>query len=638
MGEQNVQLGNGESDRRRFMKALLNDVMALEKLLETERFERDIRRIGAEQEMFIVDEARRPVAAAEAIMSQIDDPRFTYELAKYNLEANLSPQVLGTDCLRRLESECNEVMQKARAAAASQGHDVVMTGILPTLRRKDLTLEQMIPKPRYRQLNDAIIQLRGSDFKLAIKGTDHLDLVHDNLMLEACNASFQVHFQVAPEEFANLYNIAQAVTAPVLAAAVNSPLLLGKRLWHETRIAVFEHSTDARSEAHRTRGLRPRVHFGDSWIENSVLEIFKEDIARFRIILTGDFESDPQAIVAAGGVPDLSALKLHNGTVYRWNRACYGITDGKPHLRIEHRVLPSGPSVLDEVANAAFFFGLMAEFADTLGDVRERLRFDDARSNFFAAARYGLQAQLTWLDDLHMPAQQLILEHLLPQARSGLARVNIHKRDIDRYMNVIAKRVESNRGGASWAIRSLESMDSSKTMDERLRNLTAAMVSQQQKDTPIHRWSLADFCETQDWRESYRTVSQFMSTDLFTVRPDDLVDFAASLMDWKHIRHVPVEDDAGKFVGLVSHRQLLRIVAEGKQVDKEPVAVRDIMNPEPLVISSECPTVDAIRIMRRERVACLPVVDAGTLVGVVTEADLINVAGKLLETFLETEL
>ncbi len=639
MGDQDVREVSDEQTRRTFMKALLDDVRAFESLLETDLWDTGVRRIGAEQEMFIISAAGRPACSALELLDALDDPRFTHELALFNLEANLEPRVLGGDCLRQMERETREAVSKARKTARARGEDVVLTGILPTLSRADLTLSSMVPTPRYRALNDTIVKLRGSEFKLSIKGIDELDMVHDNVMLEACNASFQVHFQVAPDEFAKLYNLAQAVTAPLLAVSANSPLLLGKRLWNETRIAVFEHSIDARSEVHRARGHKPRVHFGNDWVQESVLEIFREDIARFRTVLTTESDEDAMAEVAAGRAPSFKALRLHNGTVYRWNRACYGITDGKPHLRIEARVLPSGPTVLDEVANAAFLFGLLAELAEQ-GDVRDRMSFESAQANFFAAARYGLQAQFRWFDDKQITAVDLIRRKLLPLARQGLERVKIRKRDIDRYLGVIEQRVKSQQSGARWAINSLDSMDPNKTLDERLRAITVASARSQGKEKPVHEWPLADFGRREDWRETYRTVGRFMTTDLFTVRPDDLIDFAASLMDWKHVRHVPVEDDSGKLVGLVSHRDLLRLIAKGQlsRVEDEPaVAVRDIMNDRPLTVGPDCVTVDAIRVMREHKVACLPVVADDKLVGVVTEADLISVAGKLLEKFLEDD-
>ncbi len=638
MGEQNVEQSSDEATRRAFMKALLNEVRAMEQMLDAGMFEAGIRRIGAEQEMFLVDRAYRPAMTAMQMLEGMDDPRFTHELGLFNLESNLSPLELGGDCLSRLEAETNEVLSLARARAEEVGSQIALVGILPTLTRDHLSLSAMVPTARYFALNEALRRLRGSDFQFAIKGIDQLNFQHDNLMLEACNTSYQVHFQVASEEFASLYNVAQAVTGPLLATCVNSPILLGKRLWHESRIAVFENSIDARSEALAARGLQPRVHFGDHWIDKSVIEIFKEDIARFRVILTTDFEDDPIGMVERGEIPTLNALRLHNGTVYRWNRACYGISEnGKPHLRIENRVIPSGPTVLDEIANAAFFFGMMSRLSHSIDDIREHFNFSDIKSNFMSAARDGLRAQQVWFDERQMPAQELILKELLPLAEQGLREASIEPDDIERYLGVIEKRVDTRRTGARWQLESLENMKSEGSLHERLRALTASMVHQQQSGKPVAEWELAEFCGTQDWRESYRTVGQFMSTDLFTVRPDDIVDFAASLMEWRYVRHVPVEDDAGRLLGLISHRQLLRLIARGLDRKAEPVMVRDIMRPDPAFIGPETTTVEAIRMMREKRLSCLPVAEDGKLVGLVTEYDLIVVASRLLESVLDGE-
>lgn len=635
MGEQNVQQHSDEASRRVFMKSLLDEVRALEAMLEAGMFESGVRRIGAEQEMFLVDRASRPAKTVMQMLDRIDDPRFTHELGLFNIEANLSPLDMGGDCLREVERETNEVYRLAQEKAAEVGSQIALVGILPTLTQDDLSLESMVPVPRYFALNEALLRLRGDDFSVNIKGIDQLNLRHGNLMLEACNTSFQVHFQVAPEEFAHLYNIAQVVTGPLLAASVNSPILLGKRLWHESRIAVFEHSVDARSDAHAARGLKPRVHFGDHWIEESVIEIFKEDIARFRVLLTTETEDDPMGMVAQGIAPKLRALCLHNGTVYRWNRACYGISaNGKPHLRIENRVIPSGPTVADEVANAAFYFGLMSKLSHEIEDIREKISFADAKANFMAAARTGLRAQQMWFDEKQMTAQELILEVLLPMAREGLREVAIDERDIERYMGILGKRVESQRTGARWLLESLDKMGDKGSQHERLRSMTSQMIIRQREGSPVSDWSLAEFCPSQDWRDSYRNVGQYMATDLFSVRPDDIVDFAASLMEWRHIRHVPVEDDAGHLLGLVSHRQLLRLVAKGGRGD-EPVTVRDIMVPDPVTVTPETTTVEAIRLMREKKVACLPVIKDDKLVGLVTEYDLIVVSSKLLEEYLQ---
>ncbi|MGK7294314.1 MAG: glutamate-cysteine ligase family protein [Candidatus Wenzhouxiangella sp. M2_3B_020] len=638
MGEQNVQQQSDEAARRAFMKALLNEVRAMEEMHAAGLFENDIRRIGAEQEMFLVDKAYRPALTSMQLLEHLDDPRFTHELGLFNLEANLSPLELGGDCLRRLEAETDEVLKLAREHAAKVGSQVALVGILPTLTRDHLTLDAMVPTARYFALNNALLKLRGSDFQFAIKGIDQINLQHDNLMLEACNTSYQVHFQVGSDEFASLYNVAQVVTGPLLAACANSPILLGKRLWHESRIAVFENSIDARSEALAARGLQPRVHFGDHWIEESVIEIFKEDIARFRVILTTEFEEDPIGMVRRGEIPKLNALRLHNGTVYRWNRACYGISsNGKPHLRIENRVIPSGPTVIDEVANAAFFFGMMSRLSHAIDDIRDHFNFSDVKSNFLSAARDGLRAQQVWFDQEQKPAQELIIKELLPLAEQGLREASIDERDIERYLGVIERRVANRRTGARWQLESLENMKDQGSLHERLRALTASIVEQQQSGASVSDWKLAELCGTQDWRESYRTVGQFMATDLFTVRPDDIVDFAASLMEWRYVRHVPVEDDSGRLLGLISHRQLLRLIARGLDKDDEPVMVRDLMRPDPVSVQPETTTVEAIRLMREKRLSCLPVVDNDKLVGLVTEHDLIIVASRLLESVLEGE-
>ena len=635
MGEQNVRETIDEAQHQAFMKALLKEVRALETMLENGMVEDGIRRIGAEQEMFLINRAHRPALTALDILETIEDERFTHELGLFNLEANLSPHEYGGQCLRRMHEEAEEVYRLAREAARETGSDIALVGILPTLSRDNLGLDAMVPTARYQALNDALLRLRGHDFQFTINGIDQLTVRHGNVMLEACNTSFQVHFQVGPQEFASLYNIAQAVTGPLLASVVNSPILLGKRLWHESRIAVFEHSVDARSEAHQARGHKPRVHFGDHWIESSVTEVFKEDIARFRVILTTDTEDDVEGMVARGEAPRLNALRLHNGTVYRWNRPCYGVGNGVPHLRIENRVIPAGPTVIDEIANAAFFFGMMSGMSQSVSDIRDHLSFEDVKSNFLAAARDGIRAQMSWFNDQHMPARDLILKQLLPMAREGLQEAGIDADDIERYLGVLEHRVATRRTGARWALESMSNMQQQGTLDQRLRCLVKSMVEQQSSGQPIAVWELAQYCGEQDWRESYRQVSQFMATDLFTVRPDDIVDFAATLMDWRHVRHVPVEDDRGHLVGLVSHRALLRLVASGQAGGEQKVTVAEIMNRNPVTITPDASTVEAIRLMREQQVACLPVVKDGKLVGLVTEHDLIVVSSMLLEQYLQ---
>jgi CBS domain-containing protein/gamma-glutamylcysteine synthetase len=640
MGDPDVSTSTDPQRQRVFVKALLDDVNALEQMLERDDvWDVGVRRIGAEQEMFLVDAGMGPAPIATELLERIGDPRLTTELARFNLEANLTPLVFGGGCLSELHREIDEVLALTRRAAAQFDAKVVLTGILPTLTQDHLGLDNMTPIPRYHALNAAMKRLRGGAFRVQIKGVDELETQHDNVMLESCNTSFQIHFQVAPGEFAKLYNVAQAVTAPVLAVAANSPLLLGRRLWHETRVALFQHSVDARSSSMQARGQRPRVSFGDRWIDKSVLEIFREDIALFRTVFA-DAPSLPAGDeLAAGRIPDLAALRLHNGTVYRWNRPCYGVVGDRAHLRIENRVLPAGPTVIDEIANAAFYFGLMAEVTEVIGDPSAVMDFDHAKGNFLAAARHGLAAQFNWIGGTTVTAARLVLDELLPMARAGLVRAGIDGEDIDKYLGVIAARVEAERTGSQWALKSLAGMEANAApRDVRPRQLVAAMVEHQcDGDRPVHTWPLATYREEDDWKEAFRTVGQFMTTQIITVRPEDLVDLAASMMDWVKIRHVPVEDDDGRLVGLVSHRALLRMVARGHLSSSDPkeVAVADVMRRDPVTVTPQTPTLVAMRLMRDKAVGALPVIDAdGQLVGIVTERDLIEVSARLLERHL----
>ena len=635
MGEHDVEQDLDEPKLQAFMKALLDDLRALDYMLDNDLIESGVRRIGAEQEMFLVDRKLLPAPVGVEVLQHAKDPRLTTEIARFNIEANIPPLLLNGDCFRQMESELKEVLDRARASANHFGADVLLAGILPTLRQSDLTLENLTPAPRYHQLNDSVIKLRGGPVSIHIKGLDELQLTHDNIMMESCNTSFQVHLQVGPSEFAPLYNLAQVITAPVLAAAVNSPLLFGHRLWQETRLALFQHSTDARSATQQARSHPTRVGFGERWLDKSVLELFQDQIARFRVIMVREADENPLSLLAQGQVPELSALQMHNGTVWPWNRACYGVTNGTAHLRIENRVLPSGPTVLDEIANAAFFVGLMISLPNEFGDIRKVMSFDDAKTNFFAAARHGLSAQFKWINGKAYSASDLILDHLVPLARQGLKAASVTPADADYYLDVIEERTRSGQTGAQWMMKSLGVIND-QPREVRNRLLAGEMLLRQKSEEPVHRWPVIEVNESDEWSKSYQTVGQFMSTDLFTVRPDDLADLAASVMTWRHIRHVPVEDAEGHLVGVVSHRSLLKLFTRGVPANENPITVRDIMTQDPLTVSSTTPTLEAMEIMRRNRVGCLPVLDDGRLVGIVTSYDFLDASARLFKQQLTT--
>jgi CBS domain-containing protein len=632
MGEQKVAPATDSEELRIFMRRLLNDIHALDKMMQSGMIESGTRRIGAEQELFLVDKSWRVAPVSLDILQRVTDPHFTTEIAQFNLEINLDPILFGGDCLSQMENRLNRLIARARTAARACGAEVVMTGILPTIRKSDLGLSNMTPRPRYFALNSALARLRGGPYEFRVNGTDELIMKHDSWMLEACCTSFQVHFQCGSEEFPNLYNIAQVATAPVLAAAANAPLLFGKRLWRETRIPLFEQSIDTRQASNPLRERSSRVSFGQSWVKNSVMELFEEDLARFRILLGAPVDEDPLAMLREGNIPQLQALRVYNSTVWRWNRPCYGITDGAPGLRIEARALPAGPTVVDEVANAAFFFGLMSGLANEHRDITDHIEFDEAKSNFHAAARFGLDAQLTWLGGEVLPARYLIWRRLLPLAREGLVEAGVRTVDIDRYLGVIEKRVKSGRTGSQWMLSSFSEMKKESTKDEALIALTAATVARQIEGKPVHEWTPARAEEGSMSKQTHLSVEEFMTTDLFTVHEDEAVDLVANLMDWKRIRHIPVENEEGALVGLVSCfevlRQLEMNVSEGAV---QSIPVGKIMIRDPRTVTPETPTLDAILLMRREKIDCLPVVKDGRLVGILTERDFIEVAARLLE-------
>lgn len=630
MGENRIAEELDHAHMRDYVRALLEDLHALERMLHEGRFEKGVRRIGAEQELFLVDPNLRPKACVLQVLARLEGRAFTTELAQFNLEANLSPREFGGSCLAEMETELVEMLALARVAAAGEDARILFCGILPTLEKQHLGLEWMTPIPRFQQLNRMMSALRNGRFDTRIKGLDEFQMVHDNVMLEACNTSFQLHWQCEAEQFATLYNVAQLVSAPLLACAVNSPILMGHRLWHETRVALFQQSLDTRSDVKAERGSRARVSFGDRWVEDSVMEIFREDVARFRSLIAAVPEESAMEVLDRGGVPELKALRTHNGTIYRWNRPCYGVMDGRAHLRIENRVLPAGPTVVDELANAAFFFGLMSALPEEYGDVREQMSFDDAKINLVTAARYGLNSKLRWLRGGTWTTEALVLDHLLPLARKGLEAARIDSADIERLLGVLEERVRCRRTGAQWALDSFAAMGENRTKPERCRAIAAAILKNQEEGRPVARWELAAFGPGGSDPDRLQTVEQVMTSDVFTLHPEDGVDLAASLMDWEHLCSVPVEDQAGHLLGMLSYRSVLRLISHGKE--KAGVPVREIMDQAPPTILPEATTLEALEAMRAHDVAALAVVNReGRLVGIVTDHDLLLLAAALLE-------
>ncbi len=641
MGEQRVSLVQDEKSMQQFVKKLLRDVQALEHMLENDWFESDIVRIGAEQEMCLVH--RKTYKPATIAMEALDHMKeydwVETELARFNLETNLEPREFTGTCLSELEKENSGKLQQIAEKLDELKAKPILTGILPTLRKYDLEMHNLTPKKRYYALMEAIdAQLQGTAYELRLSGIDELLLRHNSPLLEACNTSFQVHLQVSPNNFVPLYNIAQVLAAPVIAVAANSPIVFGKRLWHESRIALFQQALDVRTTHDHMRERSPRVSFGTGWLNRSIMEIYKEDIARFRVLLSADVEEDSIKLLSEGKVPKLRALQVHNSTVYRWNRPCYGVSpNGKPHLRIENRVIAAGPTVVDEVANAAFWLGAMEGMYAAYPDIRTKIGWEDVRDNFIKSAKFGIDTKFTWFDDNKITATDLLQQELLPLAREGLKRRQVDSGDIDRYLGIIEERAKKHMSGSRWQLRAYTKLAKEVTRDEALCGLTASIIKNQQDNKPVHTWALPNAEDMPDYKPARLMVDEFMETDLFTVQKDDLIELVAELMDWRKIRYMPVEDAKGKLVGLITSRLLLRYFTHQHKLNgKRATCVKDIMIKSPATTGPNETIVQAMRVMRDKKIGCLPVVQDDELIGIITEMNFLRITGRLMER-LEAE-
>jgi CBS domain-containing protein len=644
MGDPKVSVMKEGINLNDFISELLRDVQALEHMLNNDMFEKDITRVGAEQEMCLVDKKTyKPALINQLILDEHHDKEWlTPELAKFNLETNFTPREFKGKCFSEMEKENKDNLAVLSKSLEKYGAEILLTGILPTLRKQDMVLENLTDKPRYHALMAALKdQLQKEEYELFIEGIDELHIKHDSALLEACNTSFQVHLQVTAQDFANYYNISQMLAAPIMGIACNSPIVFGKRLWHETRIAMFQQSLDTRSTNDHLRERSPRVHFGNRWLDDSILEIYREDIAKFRVLLGDIVEENSIETLKKGGIPRLRALQIHNSTVYRWNRPCYGITKLKkgketieiPHLRIENRVLPSGPTVIDEMANAAFWLGAMVGVKNRYPNIRDHISFEDVRDNFNKAAKFGIDSKFTWFKDKKISITDLITKELLPIAREGLKAQKVNSGDIDKYLGIIEERTKAHMNGARWMLRSYTKLVKEVTPDEAVAVMTAAMAKNQHAEIPVHKWEEPHLDALEEYSPSKLKVEEFMQTELFTARSEDPVELVAQIMDWRKIRYMPVEDDKGHIKGLVTSRILLRHFTVNKDLTtSKQNHVKNIMLASPETIGPEATIVEAMNKMRDKKIGCLPVVNKeNELIGIITEMDFLRISGSLIQ-------
>ncbi|RPG33361.1 MAG: CBS domain-containing protein [Muricauda sp. TMED12] len=614
MGEHIKESSFGEEERKVFVQHLIDDIQALENMIKGGLVEDDIVRIGAEQEMCLIKDDYRPSPNSLDILKDIDDSHFTTEFATYNIEANLDPYTLEKDCFTTMEQQLRGLLDKVKKSADKYNSKVILTGILPTISKDELGMDFMTPIPRYYRINEVLTAWRGDDFTVRIKGADELSLHHDSVLFEACNTSFQLHLQIPPKDFIKSYNWAQAISGPVLGVCCNSPLLLGKELWRETRIALFQQSLDTRIWTKALREEVARVGFGERWQKDSVAEIFKQDISTHRILLTKPIQNSSLELLEAGKTPKLEALSLFNSTVYRWNRPCYGVGNGKPHLRIENRYIPAGPTIIDEIANFAFWVGLMAGRPKKYDDMPNLMDFRSAKLNFLRAATSGRHAMFSWMGKA-MTMKKIIRQELLPIAHNGLKKFNIDEEDINRLLGVIEKRTNGGTG-ADWQIKNFRELRKQMKLDSAIVQLTKALYKNQQEDIPVHQWKpIEGMVETKD---SFRWVSQIMSTKLMKLYEDDYANLALAIMQWNNIHHLPVENGKGELVGLLTWSHIEKF----EKLDKNEARVSDIMVKKVISVEPKTEIKTAESIMEKYHIGCLPVCVGTHIVGIISKVDL----------------
>ncbi|MEE2729864.1 MAG: hypothetical protein VYA55_03530 [Pseudomonadota bacterium] len=482
-------------DYDRFNEKIRDNLHALQQLLEQPGFGVGADSLGAELEFYLVAPDGQPVPCNEAILKAAANPQLTPELNRFNLEYNLRPHSFAGAPFAAFEQELLQAIRDTNACAARYGAELLPIGILPTAQLSQFGSHMMTDQPRYRAMDNALRRLRGAPFEVHIDGTPPLDLTWDDVTLEGANTSFQLHWRLNPDQFADSFNAVQLVTPIALALAANSPLLFGHELWQETRIALFKQSIDCRDESHAQRKYPPRVYFGNGWLRQGALELFASTVALFPPIMPVLHAEDPLQALARGKRPQLHELKLHQGSTWPWNRAIYDHHDGG-HVRMEMRALPAGPSLQDMSASGAFLLGSALALRDSMADRTSLLPFKFAEHNFYRAAQHGLDAVLLWPSSSQIKVVEYeVLElarRLVPMAEDALQTAGMEHREAKRLMDNIRDRLQARTNGAQWQLNMLHrlqasGLDAASARQQMLQRYRQNFYSQQ----PVSQWSEA---------------------------------------------------------------------------------------------------------------------------------------------------
>ncbi len=492
MGEDVEDTTFDRQDRQRYREKLRRCLDVFARMLSEAKFDFERPLTGLEIELNLVDGEHDPAMRNAAVLQQIANPDYQTELAQFNIEINVQPRSLRDESAEELESELRASLNDAESRARSVGAHIVMIGMLPTLTPEHLTAASLSANPRYRLINEQIFAARGEDLHISIDGPERLNAYADTIAPEAACTSVQFHLQVSPQDYAPTWNAAQCIAGVQLALGANSPFLFGKELWRETRVALFEQATDTRPQELKEQGVRPRVWFGERWI-TSVFDQFEENVRYFPALLPLCDPEDPVAVLDAGDTPQLAELRMHNGTIYRWNRPVYDVYRGKPHLRVENRVLPAGPTVVDILANGAFYYGMLRALTAQDRPLWSQLSFPTAFDNFEAGARHGIDAQLFWPGLGEVPGSELVLRKLLPMAHHGLTEWGVASTVTDRLLGIIEQRCIAHQNGAEWQARVFHHIDERRQpLDRResLREMLRRYVELMHSNEPVGSWPL----------------------------------------------------------------------------------------------------------------------------------------------------
>ncbi|HTU88034.1 MAG TPA: glutamate-cysteine ligase family protein [Solirubrobacteraceae bacterium] len=492
MGQQVAARTFSREDRQRYRRKVRACLDVFARMLSEARFHPERRSFGMEIELNLTDDAGEPALVNAAALEAIADPAFQTELGQFNVEINVPPRLLEGEVFTELERDARASLNDAEGRARTVGAHMMIIGILPTIGAEQLRADVFSANPRYALLNEQVFAARGEDLEISIAGVERLFIHADTIAPEAACTSVQLHQQVEPEAFARYWNAAQALVGVQVAIAANSPFFCGKELWRETRIALFEQATDTRPEELKIQGVRPRVWFGERWI-TSIFDLFEENVRYFPSLLPVTEDEDPLETLERGDVPRLAELRLHNGTIYRWNRPIYDVVGDQPHLRVENRVLPAGPTVVDIMANAAFYYGLIRMIAEAERPLWSQMSFSAAEENFHAGARGGIDARLYWPGLGEVPAAELVLRRLLPLAHEGLAQWGVASADADRLLGIIERRCVTQRNGAAWQSQVFHRLYEDKRVDrgEALREMTRRYREHMHSNEPVHEWPIA---------------------------------------------------------------------------------------------------------------------------------------------------